>query len=243
MARATASSARRAGQRARRRGEEWKRAHPDAGPGGAPKKFSAAERQRLVELLVLHPQMPLRRVLELLREELGGRAPSLVTACRYLREMGIGRRRPPKAPKPAKRRRGTTRYRAAHRREGEAGHYPTDLSDAEWALVAPLFAQEGKAGRPSTYGARAILNALFYMARSGCSWRMLPHDFPPWKTVYAAFRRWGKEGRFERMNVRLNVRWRLAHGRSALPHAAIADTQSVKTTEKGGLAAGTAASG
>jgi transposase len=244
MTRGTPSAARRTAQRARRRGEEWKRTHPAAGPGGAHKKLSAAERQRLVELLALHPQMPLRRVLELLREELQGKTVSLVTAHRYLREMGIGRRRAPKPAKPARRRaKGTTRYRAAHRREGDAAHYPTDMTQAEWVLVEALFAREGKSGRPSTYGARATLDALFYMARSGCTWRMLPHDFPPWKTVYSAFRRWHQKGLFEEMNARLGVRLRVVDGRPALPHAAVADTQSVKTTEKGGPAAGTAASG
>jgi len=244
MTRATPSSARRAAQRARRRGEEWKQTHPAAGPGGAHKKLNAAERQRLVELLALHPQMPLRRVLALLAEELQGKSVSLVTAHRYLREMGIGRRRAPRPAKPARARaRQPTRYRAAHRREADAAHYPTDMTQAEWALVKGLFSREGLSGRPSTYGARRKLDALFYMARSGCTWRMLPHDFPPWPTVYSAFRRWGKKGLFEEMNARLGVRWRLAHGRLALPHAAVADTQSVKTTEKGGRAAGTVASG
>jgi transposase len=204
--------------------------------------LNAAERQRLVELLVAHPQLPLRRVLLLLHEEIG-KAPSLVTAHRYLRAMGIGRRRPPKPAAPKQQHgKPAYRYRAANRRAGDATHYPTHLTQAEWLLIEPLFSRQGKVGRPSKAGPRAILDALFYMARSGCSWRMLPHDFPPWPTVYSAFRRWAKKGLFEEMNARLNVRWRLAHGRTALPSAAVADTQSVKTTEKGGLAAGTAAS-
>ena len=89
-------------------------------------------------------------------------------------------------------------------------------------------------GRPREYRLREIVNAIFYVLRSGCSWRMLPHDFPPWGTVYHYFRRWSKNGVFEQMNAQLRGELRERLGRSREASASILDSQSVKITDRGG---------
>lgn len=111
--------------------------------------------------------------------------------------------------------------------------YPSDLSDAEWEQLQPLLLKPKKLGRPRTQDYRPIVNAIFYLLRAGCSWRMLPHDFPPWGTVHSYYRRWRRQGVFTRWNRIL----REQEGRNKQPSVAIIDSQSVKTTEKGGLVA------
>ena len=112
--------------------------------------------------------------------------------------------------------------------------YPNDLSEAQWKLVAPLIPVPQSYGRPREYGLREIVNAIFYVLRSGCSWRMLPHDFPPWGTVYHYFRRWSENGVFEQMNAQLRGDLRERLGRSRAASASIIDSQSVKITDRGG---------
>ena len=112
--------------------------------------------------------------------------------------------------------------------------YPSDLSEAQWKLIAPLIPVPQSYGRPREYGLREIVNAIFYVLRSGCSWRMLSHDFPPWGTVYHYFRRWSKNGVFEQMNAQLRGDLRERLGRSREASASIIDSQSVKITDRGG---------
>jgi putative transposase len=119
--------------------------------------------------------------------------------------------------------------------------YPTDLSDREWALIEPLLPLQ-RTGRPRKYSQREMLNAILYLTRSGCSWRMLPHDLPPWKAVYAYLRKLQQANVWPRLNEALGEQVRLAAGRDAHPSTLLADSQSVKTTEKGGRAATMAAS-
>lgn len=111
--------------------------------------------------------------------------------------------------------------------------YPSDLNDAEWAIISPLIPAVKAGGRPARYSRREIVNASLYVLRSGCSWRMLPHDFPPWDTVYGYFNRWRKEGIWEQIHQHLYQQLRVEMGRPAQASAAVADSQSVKTTEKG----------
>ena len=116
----------------------------------------------------------------------------------------------------------------------ESMRYPTDLSDKEWCCIGPLLPEPTGWGRPRLHGLREILDAVFYVLKSGYPWRLLPRDFPPWKTVYDWFRRWRIDGTWERLNAELRELVRTRSGRSPLPSAAIADSQSAKTTGVGG---------
>jgi putative transposase len=113
--------------------------------------------------------------------------------------------------------------------------YPSDLSDAEWHAVRRLLPAPKPGGRPRTTNLRAVLNAIFYVLRSGCAWRMLPRDFPAYSTVYMYFKQWQEDGTWEKIHDRLRDRVRRREGRQKSPSAAIVDSQSVKTTEKGAL--------
>ena len=112
--------------------------------------------------------------------------------------------------------------------------YSTDLSDEEWGCIEPHVPPPNRRGRPKTHATREILDALFYLLKSGCPWRLLPKDFPPWETVYWWFGRWRADGTFERLNAALRQRLRARLGRNPLPSAAIADSQSAKSTGVGG---------
>src|ERR1041384_6445866 len=113
-------------------------------------------------------------------------------------------------------------------------HYDTDLTDAAWELVKPLIPDAQRGGRPRTTDVRSVVNAIFYLLRTGCQWRMLPHQFPPWGTVYYYFRRWENSGTWVRLHRSVYVQARVAAGRAACPSVVIMDGQSVKTTERGG---------
>lgn len=112
--------------------------------------------------------------------------------------------------------------------------YQTDLSDAEWSFIEPHLPAPKIVGRPRLHGTREILDAIFYLLRSGCAWRLLPHDFPPWKTVHHYFRIWRSDGTWERLNNVLRERLRVRMGRNVQPSAGIVDSQSVKSTGVGG---------
>ncbi len=111
--------------------------------------------------------------------------------------------------------------------------YPSDVSDREWELLEPLIPAPKGGGRPAKHSRREIVNAIRYVLRTGCAWRALPHDFPAYTTVYDYFRLWRDNGVWEKVNTALRERLRIKLGREAQPSAAIIDSQSVKTTEKG----------
>jgi transposase len=112
--------------------------------------------------------------------------------------------------------------------------YQTDLTDAEWRVIAPHLPKPCAMGRPREWPMREIINGIFYVMRAGCPWRLLPSDLPPWGTIYRWFAAWRDDGRFERINHALVMADRERVGRHASPSAAIIDCQSVKTTEAGG---------
>lgn len=115
--------------------------------------------------------------------------------------------------------------------------YPSDLRDREWQLLEPLLPPPKPGGRPIKYSRREVVNAIRYVLRTGCAWRMLPHDLPPWRTTFHYFRTWRRDGTWERVHSALRDQVRVSQGRDASPSAAIIDSQSVKTTERGGLVA------
>lgn len=125
-------------------------------------------------------------------------------------------------------------YAQRHRREDGASGMNTDLTDAEWALVADLFERQGGRGAPPTHPRRVLVNACVYVVRTGCAWRLLPKAFPPWRAVYKAFRGWAHAGTFELMHDRLRQQWRDRVGRAPEPTAAIIDAQSTRSTAQGG---------
>ena len=117
--------------------------------------------------------------------------------------------------------------------------YPTDLTDEQWQAISRLVPPAKPGGRPRSVNMREVLNALFYLTRTGCAWRMLPKDYPPKDTVYYYFKTFRQDGTWERIHDLMRRRVRRKHGKFQRPSAAIIDSQSVKTTEKRGRVAAT----
>jgi|SRR5262245_26634183 len=113
--------------------------------------------------------------------------------------------------------------------------YSSDLTDAEWQILEPLLPPEKPGGRNRKYAMREIINGIQYVLRGGCAWRLLPHDLPHWRSVYEYFRQWKNDGTWVRIHDHLHEQVRQQMGRNVQPSAAIIDSQSAKTTEKGGL--------
>lgn len=112
--------------------------------------------------------------------------------------------------------------------------YPSDLTDAEWALLEPLLPSANTIGSPRIVQIREVVNALLYVADNGIKWRALPQDFPAWQTVYGYFRRWSHAGLWEQVNPTLSRQARLQLGRAETPSLGLMDSQSVQMTQKGG---------
>src|SRR5215210_6688837 len=124
---------------------------------------------------------------------------------------------------------------ATRRQHSRAGlRYETDLTDAEWAVIAPFMPEPAACGRPATWTTREILNAIFYVLRGGIAWRLIPKDLPPKSPAFGYFSRWRDEGLFGRINHHLVMADRERVGREASPTAVVLDSQSGKTTESGG---------
>jgi putative transposase len=128
----------------------------------------------------------------------------------------------------------TDEHRATYRRDPKG--YPSDLTDAEWERLSPLIPAAKPGGRPRKTEMRQAMNAIFYLLRTGCPWRYLPRDgFPPRSTVYNIFRKFQRDGVWEAIWAELHMALRERQGREASPTAAVIDSQTLKSAEKGGV--------
>lgn len=207
------------------------------GKGGRPPLLND---EHVVVLRTITSEQP-RSSLEEVTRELGrrtGMSVCTVTVRKALRQAGIERLKPIRKPTQRALVQGSTPLRVgytdAHRREDGPSGMNTDLTDAEWALVADLFERDGLRGAPPRYERRTVVNACVYLVRTGCAWRLLPKSFPPWKAVHKSFSRWAAAGTFEAMHDRLRQQWRDRVGRAPEPSAAIIDAQSTRSTAQGG---------
>jgi len=171
-------------------------------------------------------------------ERRAGMKVNPVTVRKALREAGIVRLKPlRRSGDRAQQGRGAglrTGYTDMHRRDDGPSGQNTDLTDAEWALVADLFERDGMRGAPARYDRRAMVDACCHVVRTGCAWRLLPKTFAPWQAVYMSFKRWSAAGTFETMHDRLRQQWRAREGKAANPTAVIIDSQSTRSTPQGG---------
>lgn len=200
---------------------------------GRPPALSDAQVELLCEIARAEPGASLGALARQLHQRCGVRVCTL-TIRRALAKVGIKRVRPTRHAVPQQRGRPVRYgYNEAHRREGGAG-YACNLTDAEWELVHDLFEHEGGRGAPPKFERRTVVNACCYVLRTGCAWRLLPRDFPPWSTVYKAFLHWADHGAFEAMHERLRQQWRERLGRHQQMSAAIIDSQSTRGSPQGG---------
>ena len=115
--------------------------------------------------------------------------------------------------------------------------YDTDLNDEQWEIIAPFIPKAKSGGRNRKTDQREVVNAIFYLLKSGCTWRLLPNDFPHWRTVYDYFAKWKKNGTWKRIHDVVKDEVRLKYKKKKQPTAGIIDSQSVKTAKKGGFVA------
>jgi putative transposase len=207
---------------------------------GRPGRKPSLNAEHVLVLRAIVQERPQSSLDEVTQELLGrtGVKVNPVTVRKALRQAGIERLKPLRrsgeraaAQGSALKRYG---YTDAHRRSDGPSGMNTDLTDAEWALLADLFERDGKRGAPPRFERRLMVNACCYVLRTGCAWRLLPKSFPPWQAVYMSFKRWAEAGVFETMHDRLRQQWRDRIGKAPEPTAAIIDAQSTRSTAQGG---------
>lgn len=204
---------------------------------GRPPALKPEHVQLLCELAMADKGMTLEALAQQLQQRCGVEVCTM-TIRRALAAAGIRRVKPTRRAVPQERGKPARYgYTEAHRREAEAAPYSCALTPAEWELVADLFEREPHTrGAPSKFERKALVDACCYVLRTGCAWRLLPRDFPPWTTVYKAFVRWADMGLFESMHDRLREQWRQRLGRHHGPTAAVLDSQSNRSSPQGGEA-------
>ncbi len=205
---------------------------PKPHAGGAPRRMGEKDDDVVIAFVASRLHATLDELREHLARETGTHV-SRMTLNRALHRLGIRQAIPAPADQPDEEKPRRYGYGPRHRREKLGLRYPSSVTDAEWELVHDLFERDG-AGRPPIHGRREMFDAICYVVRSGCAWRMLPKDFPKWQAVYPTFRRWASQGRFEVFHDRMRAMWRTRVGRNPEPTGATIDSQSVKTAEKGG---------
>lgn len=211
---------------------------PASGRRGRSPALDAAGELALVALLRANPTATMRDLAEMVQGQLGVVLGEQAIR-KALKRQGISKRQvkrewvAPGADGAASKADKQYGYKPRHRVQPTPGQYPTDVTDAEWSLIADLFAHKG-GGKQPDIDRRHMLNAVLYVVRSGTSWRMLPKDFPDWNNVYATFRRWVRDDVMERMYDRLREMVRARADRNVSPTAAVVDSQSVKTSPQGG---------
>lgn len=212
---------------------------------GRPPKLDEAALAVVRGIVESHPTDTMAEFIDRIVESTGVRVSAATLRAR-LGEMGFKRVVPPRAaarrasrgepvPAAAPTVKAPTRYgyRPEHREKAPEALYHFGLWDAEWSVVEDIFLDKVR-GTPRKYERRAMVDAMSYVVRGGIPWRMLPAQFPPWNQVFKVFRRWSRQGRFERMYDRLRALWREREGKAPEPTAAVIDSQSVKTSAQGG---------
>lgn len=204
---------------------------------GRPPALKPEHVQLLRELATADIGMTMEALVEQLQARCGVKVSSM-TVRKALAAEGIKRVKPERHAVPAQRGKPARYgYTEAHRREAEGPSYSCALTEAEWALVGDLFERDPHTrGAPAKFERKALVDACCYVLRTGCAWRLLPHEFPPWTTVYKAFVRWADMGVFETMHDRLREQWRQRLGRHQAPTAAVLDSQSNRSSPQGGEA-------
>jgi transposase len=196
-------------------------------------KISPEQVDVLVGMVRVNPHLALDDLVWAFRRQTGVTL-STPTIKKYLGQAGFELIRARRTDKPNEVSPKSYRYSASHRDSGDIVRYPCGLTDSEWEHVAHLFDPKGRRGAPEKYPRRQMLDACIYVLRSGCSWRMLPKDLPPWSVVYRTFRRWQSRGLFETMHDELSDLWRSRQHAGPEPTQAVLDSKSVATSPQGG---------